>query len=85
MGYSPAPHAVVLVMRRSSVPSHRVPRDVVVGSPVLERALRFGRRLSFTWRLPALLPEQPVSLELTPETPRSVEVAGGHVVVLVVG
>lgn len=85
MHYLSAPHGHVVTLRGSPVPSRREQRAlVVVGSPVLERPLRFGRRLAPTRGVPAFFPEQPVPLELSPETPRGVEVAGGHVVVLVV-
>lgn len=80
-----APRSHVVASRGPAVPSRRQQRAlVVVGSPVLERPLRFGRRLAATRGVPAFFPEQPVPLQLSPETPRGVEVAGGHVVVLVV-
>lgn len=82
--YPPAPHVGVVVLRGSAVPSHCM-RRVVFGSPILECPLRFGRRLSLTWRVPAFLPEQPVPLKLTPETPWSVEVPSRHVVFLFIG
>ncbi len=84
VGYPPTPHVGVVVMRGSAVPAHCVSCAVVVGCPILECPLRFGRRLSFTWRLPAFLPEQSVPLKLTPETPWSVEVSSRHVIFLVI-
>lgn len=85
LSYPPVPHIGVVVMRWSAVPLPRVScAVVVVGSSILECALRFGRGVSSTWRLPAFFPEQSVSLKLPPETPRSVEVSSRHVVFLLV-
>lgn len=83
LSYPPSAWVRVDNTRRSFFQLHCVPW-VVVRSTILECPLRFWRSLGSTRKTSPFLPEQSVSLKLTPKTPWSVEVPCRHVVFQVI-